>query len=300
MEEQLLRTARGYQKKIEQFAKYKLLLNIYKKNLRRTKHYQEWISQLMNYPRILELSLTWQLLEPIGQESVVDISSPKLLALALAEATKAEVHATDIVHYFKTDFEVYQTSFSGNLQLEVFDAQQMPYADGSIDKFFSISVLEHIGEQGDQQVMREIARTLRPDGLAVITLPAYAEYMEEWQKEKQFYWPTMTNERGEHFYQRRYNEEAIARRIDTKGLSRTATIYIAEQPIETPYVNDNGMLIHNAHLADKHVYDHNLLAKKTPFAAYKAFKRFSEQYHYLTLDPKDPNIRQVVIQYRKD
>ena len=47
----------------------------------------------------------------------------------------------------------------------------MPFGDGGFDRVIAAEVLEHIGD--DQRAMNELARVLRPGGLAAITVPAF-------------------------------------------------------------------------------------------------------------------------------
>jgi ubiquinone/menaquinone biosynthesis C-methylase UbiE len=51
------------------------------------------------------------------------------------------------------------------------DARSMPFGDGAFDRVIAAEVLEHILD--DQQAMNELARVLRPGGLAAVTVPAF-------------------------------------------------------------------------------------------------------------------------------
>ena len=51
------------------------------------------------------------------------------------------------------------------------DATAMPFPDGSFDRVIAAEVLEHI--PADQAAMNEIARVLRPGGVAAVTVPAW-------------------------------------------------------------------------------------------------------------------------------
>ena len=51
------------------------------------------------------------------------------------------------------------------------DATAMPFGDGAFDRVIAAEVLEHIGD--DQRAMSELARVLRPGGLAAITVPSF-------------------------------------------------------------------------------------------------------------------------------
>jgi SAM-dependent methyltransferase len=51
------------------------------------------------------------------------------------------------------------------------DATAMPFGDGAFDRVIAAEVLEHI--PGDQRAIREVARVLRPGGIAAFTVPAW-------------------------------------------------------------------------------------------------------------------------------
>ena len=51
------------------------------------------------------------------------------------------------------------------------DATRMPFADDSFDIVIAAEVLEHI--RADQDAMTEIARVLRPGGIAALTVPSW-------------------------------------------------------------------------------------------------------------------------------
>ncbi len=51
------------------------------------------------------------------------------------------------------------------------DARAMPFGDGTFDRVIAAEVLEHVLD--DQQAMNELARVLRPGGLAAITVPSW-------------------------------------------------------------------------------------------------------------------------------
>lgn len=51
------------------------------------------------------------------------------------------------------------------------DAVCLPFDDGSFDKVIAAEVLEHL--PADQAAMNEIARVLRPGGMAAVTVPAW-------------------------------------------------------------------------------------------------------------------------------
>ena len=59
----------------------------------------------------------------------------------------------------------------GSAEAVTGDATAMPFPDGSFDRVIAAEVLEHI--PADQAAMNEIARVLRPGGVAAVTVPAW-------------------------------------------------------------------------------------------------------------------------------
>lgn len=59
----------------------------------------------------------------------------------------------------------------GSGQVVAGDATRIPFPDGSFDKVIAAEVLEHL--PADQAAMNEIARILRPGGVAAVTVPAW-------------------------------------------------------------------------------------------------------------------------------
>jgi SAM-dependent methyltransferase len=53
------------------------------------------------------------------------------------------------------------------------DICAMPFADGSFDLVLATDIIEHV--EDDAQALLEIERVLKPDGLALITVPAFAQ-----------------------------------------------------------------------------------------------------------------------------
>ena len=51
------------------------------------------------------------------------------------------------------------------------DARALPFGDASVDRIFLLDVAEHVPE--DRRVFAEVRRVLKPDGVAVIHVPAH-------------------------------------------------------------------------------------------------------------------------------
>lgn len=61
------------------------------------------------------------------------------------------------------------------------DGTQLPFADESFDHAYSISVLEHIGEDRDLDPLAELARVVKPGGRIVFTVRFDRTYREDWR-----------------------------------------------------------------------------------------------------------------------
>lgn len=172
-----------------------------------------------SYWRTLEYRLTFEALRPAATDRILDIGSPKLLSLYIAQYTGASVFATDLQEYFIPDY-TYFRDLRGipeeRYRLLTADGRALQFGDGVFDKVYSISVLEHIPGDGDTECMREVARVLRPGGIFVATIPFGREGREELRDAGRFYWSGSNGKGksdGKVFFQRRYSESDIQRRI---------------------------------------------------------------------------------------
>ena len=65
------------------------------------------------------------------------------------------------------------------------DATAMPFGDGTFDRVIASEVLEHIPD--DQRAMNELARVLRPGGLAAVTVPSWLPERICWALSGEYY-----------------------------------------------------------------------------------------------------------------
>lgn len=297
--EQLTQNVVARRRLLERFFSRRVLpAGIWNSAIRHTRHYREWYRAPMNYVRIMELPLAWELLDTSPDERVADLSSPKLLALYLAAHGWSGLTIADIEDYFVNDFEVFSRQFRFTSDLRVIDARQIPLADAALDRVFSVSVFEHIPNHGDREAAIEVARVLKPGGVFVVTLPAYREYMEEW-KNVDSYWDahSVRNETGRVFFQRRYDRAAIDERFGGCGFEFADVVYVAERPIAPPQIGADGRLWHNVYLLQEKLDRQRLrrLRRRVPLLEYAYHRSASHRHQYLTRDAADPNVRQVAL-----
>ena len=157
--------------------------------------------------RYLELPETLRELGARPGERVLDLASPKLLAVALARSG-VEVVSVD---QLESEIDSWRTLTAREplLSLQVADGRALPFEDASFDHAYSVSVLEHVPEPGDEQALRELARVTKPGGRVVVTLPFAAAYREDWRDAPVYADQGASGER--HFFQRWYDHARLER-----------------------------------------------------------------------------------------
>ncbi len=188
----------------------------------------------VNYWRALEYRLVTEAAGFQRNDRILDIGSPKLLSLYLADKVGAEVYSTDIEDYFIGDYErlrCIQGVSANRLRLLIEDGRSLNFDSDMFTKVYSISVLEHIPEDGDTRCMAEIGRVLAPGGTALITVPFAPASRDEYMMPR-FYWHRSSQVQGNGmvFYQRRYSEADLFRRlVESSGLQLKSLKYVGER-----------------------------------------------------------------------
>jgi SAM-dependent methyltransferase len=200
------------------------------------RHARAALPRILNplaYPRGMEYALTLKALDLPERARVLDVASPKLLFLWLAANSRLELTTTDIVGSFvpRTAYLLDRLGLANEigerLRLETQDARRMTYADASFDAVYSISVIEHIPDDGDSRAMRQIARVLRPGGRVCLTVPFSSQYEEEWVSRDVFERRRRSTEKL--FFQRRYDPDALQKRlVGPSGLREVERVYFGE------------------------------------------------------------------------
>ncbi len=95
----------------------------------------------------------------------LDISSPKLLPSLYRQQGRGDWVCTDL---FSAEIEAWRV-LDPQLDLRIEDARSLTFPDASFDGCLSISVIEHVPDDGDAQVMAEMWRVLKPGGVVRLT-----------------------------------------------------------------------------------------------------------------------------------
>lgn len=152
--------------------------------------------------RYVELPWALARLDARPGERVLDLASPKLVAVELARRGAAVTS----VDAFASEVETWRRLAGDRpgLTFEVGDGRALRHDDGSFDHAYSISVLEHVADDGDAQALRELARVVRPGGRVVLTLPFASEARDEWRDR-----PLYGEGDGPAFFQRWYDDARL-------------------------------------------------------------------------------------------
>ncbi len=201
---------------------------------RRWKRGLRYLVEPVPYWRSLEFRLVWEHGDFRAGERVLDVGSPKPFSLYLARSVGAIVDSTDIEDYFMDEFSLLREAMgvpAERMPIRVEDGRSLSYADGQFDKVYSVSVIEHIPDDGDSECARELGRVLAPGGSCLITVPFWPTSKNVYRKPN-FYWSGVSGaeQDGLVFFQRRYSAEDLQKRlIAPSGLVADKVLYVGER-----------------------------------------------------------------------
>jgi 2-polyprenyl-3-methyl-5-hydroxy-6-metoxy-1,4-benzoquinol methylase len=127
------------------------------------------------------------------------------LMTRLAEEAGAEVYGLDLARE-----ALAFTRSRGQPRLVQADLTALPFADDSFDVVTALDVVEHV--ERDEAALREIRRVLRPEGVLLMSVPAYP-----------FLWSS--HDAALH-HKRRYTAGSLAPRIKAAGLAAVKMTYL--------------------------------------------------------------------------
>jgi len=121
----------------------------------------------MDFSRYYELPVVLNNLRLKKNSKILDISSPKLLASYISSKhSSIQLWGID---KFKDEISNWSTIIGNkkNLVLEYGDSTKLKYPDNFFDEVYSISVIEHVGNNkntDDSKMMKEVYRVLKKKG----------------------------------------------------------------------------------------------------------------------------------------
>jgi ubiquinone/menaquinone biosynthesis C-methylase UbiE len=189
----------------------------------------------MDISRCMEYPLVYTALRLFDGARILDIGAGySVFPLYLAKSRRYEVYITDpeihlrgVLGFHIKKLRRLGLSYdlqAGRIRVESQDARRLAYHTGSFDRVTCISVLEHIPGDGDSVSMKEIARVLRPGGLAVITVPWAEVYSER------------TSSPWVEYFERSYSDGAIQNRlVEPSGMVEIMRRYFGVHPMVARY-----------------------------------------------------------------
>ena len=164
--------------------------------------------------RYFEYDFANSCISNVEEKNILDVSSPYLFGFYVTAKNKCNYL---YINPDMRDLENVRSlankiNFTGNHLTKNFDATKLQYQDNNFDRIVSISVIEHVNNNGDSEVMREMWRVLKPGGLLILTFPIKKEYEEEFIS-KDIYNLNREETEGKFFFQRYYDDKKIEERL---------------------------------------------------------------------------------------
>jgi len=196
----------------KQFARYGFKLGL--KLLMRGKISLKLLFNPVSIVRYFEYDFVNSCVGNIDDKNVLDVSSPYLFGFFASAKSNCNYH---YINPDRNDLENVRSlakkiNFAGKYSINCLDAKKMHCPDNKFDRIISISVIEHVNNNCDSEVMREMWRVLKPGGLLILTFPVKKEYEEEFISEN-IYNLDQEESEGKFFFQRYYDDKKIEERL---------------------------------------------------------------------------------------
>jgi len=164
--------------------------------------------------RYFEFDFASRNVQPMDGMKILDVSSPYLFGFYQSSLVSLDYFyinpdIKDLANVISLSEKI---KFNANYKAQPMDALNLEYPDHYFDKVFSISVIEHINDDGDSEAMKEIWRVLKPGGIFSLTVPVKKKYEIEY-RDKDEYNLNPEKKSSEYFFQRLYDKQKIDERL---------------------------------------------------------------------------------------
>lgn len=151
---------------------------------------------------------------PRAVNQCLDISSPRLFSFYVASRRKPS--SVLMLNPDRRDAGAsrrlaHRLGFR-NIEVEPLPVSAIRGSDRRYDAIWSISVIEHIPEDGDIEAMQLMYAALAPGGALIVTVPVDRRTWDEYRPEDVYGLGIAPNSEGR-FFQRWYDESTIGRRL---------------------------------------------------------------------------------------
>jgi len=164
--------------------------------------------------RYFEFDYVNRNLQTVAGSRILDVSSPYLFGFYQSTKIDSDYYYTnpdlrDLNNVISLSKKI---KFKANYIADKIDALNLPFPNNYFDAVLSISVIEHINDEGDSLAMKEIWRVLKPGGKLILTFPVKKVYATEY-RDKDEYNLNVEKKSGKYFFQRIYDEQKIEERL---------------------------------------------------------------------------------------
>lgn len=172
------------------------------------------LAPITSFTRLAEFEVAARCLDLRPGLSLLDLASPKIFGLVLSHRFSLDAWLTDIWQDEVSAWRAWAESaeWAGpKLRFEACDARRTGFPDKSFDRVVSLSVLEHIEGDGDQKAMAEIARVLKPGGIAVVSVPFSRRFKTKMTRSRLY--GRRTPDKKERLFLRIYDQQTLEQRL---------------------------------------------------------------------------------------
>lgn len=153
-------------------------------------------------------------LQTITNNRILDVSSPYLFGFYQSSKINSDYFyinpdPKDLNNVISLSKKI---KFRANYVAKNIDALSLPFPDIFFDFIISISVIEHIKDDGDSSAIREIWRVLKPGGSLILTFPVKKVYEIEYRNRDEYNLKSEKNS-DQYFFQRIYDKQKIEERL---------------------------------------------------------------------------------------